>query len=129
MIEIIDISMFSLKLKATIQKSGRLGFTRDTANAIGCNKEISVKFARDSEDGDALYMIVSEKGATNSLSVSKAGEYYYVQAKLLFDSLGIDYKTQTVMFDLVRMSNLDINLGGQVYKLNKRIICKKEKNN
>lgn len=126
MIEVIDISKFSVKLKATIQKTGRLGFTKETADVIGCHKGINIKFARDTEDGNVFYMIIVPQGTSNSFEVCKAGQYYYVQTKLLFDSLSLDYKHTTIMFDMVRMYNLDTSLEGCVYKLIKRVRCKKQ---
>ncbi len=120
MIEIINISKFSVKLKATIQKTGRLGFTMETSNVLGCEKGIGIRFARDTEDDSVLYMIIVERGASNSFDVRKAGDYYYIQTKLLFDSLAYDYKNNTIIFDLVRLPKLDASLDGCVYKLIKR---------
>ena len=45
----------------------------------------------------------------------------------MFDAFGYDYKRYNIMFDLVRISELDELLGGNVYKLNKRVLMRKEK--
>lgn len=34
--------------------------------------------------------------------------------------MGFDYKRKTIMFDLVRNSDLDNEMGGEAYKMNKR---------
>ena len=45
----------------------------------------------------------------------------------MFESFGYDYRKYNIMFDMVRMMDLDELLEGQVYKLNKRVIMRKEK--
>jgi hypothetical protein len=45
----------------------------------------------------------------------------------LFDALGLDYKNNTIIFDLHRMASLDDELNGEAYKLVKRVVPKLEK--
>lgn len=127
MITIIKTRDFNVKLKATIHSSGRLGFTADTAIALSLSSFSFAKFARDDEDDQALYLIITAKEDEDSFKVTKSGSYYYLPTTLMFESFGYDYKKYNIMFDLIRKSNLDELLGGQVYKLNKRIVARKEK--
>ncbi len=127
MITIIRTRDFNVKLKATIHASGRLGFTADTATALSLSPSSLAKFARDDEDEKSLYLIITDTPDEDAFKVIKAGAYYYLPTSLMFDSLGFDYKRFNIMFDLVRMTDLDELLDGQVYKLNKRIIMRKEK--
>lgn len=127
MITIIKTRDFNVKLKATIHSSGRLGFTADTAIALSLSSSSFAKFARDDEDDQALYLIITAKEDEDSFKVTKSGSYYYLPTTLMFESFGYDYKKYNIMFDLIRKSDLDELLGGQVYKLNKRIVARKEK--
>lgn len=62
MISIIKTSDFNVKLKATIHSSGRLGFTADTAVNLNLSDDTFVKFAKDNENENELFMIfVAEK--------------------------------------------------------------------
>ncbi len=127
MIRIIKTRDFNVKLKATIHSSGRLGFTSDTAVALSLSSASFAKFANDDEDDKALYLIISSSEDEDSFKVTKSGAYYYLPTSLMFDAFGYDYKRYNIMFDLVRISELDELLGGNVYKLNKRVLMRKEK--
>ena len=127
MIRIIKTRDFNVKLKATIDSSGRHGFTSDTAVALSLSSASFAKFANDDEDDKALYLIISSSEDEDSFKVTKSGAYYYLPTSLMFDAFGYDYKRYNIMFDLVRISELDELLGGNVYKLNKRVLMRKEK--
>ncbi len=121
MIEILSAKKFQVKLKATIQATGRLGFTEDTANALHLDVRVPMKFARDDER-DVLYLARLQEGDEDSFGVKKSGNYFYLDTRALFDTLGIDYRNHSVIFDLARATSLDELMGGEAYKL-----CKREK--
>lgn len=127
MISIIKTRDFNVKLKATIHSSGRLGFTSDTASSLNLSSSSFVKFAKDDEDDRALYLILTDKPDEDTFKVTKSGSYFYLPTSLMFESFGYDYRKYNIMFDMVRMMDLDELLEGQVYKLNKRVIMRKEK--
>ena len=52
----------------------------------------------------------------DSFKVCKAGAYYYVNTKVMFDSLGIDYISKTIIFDIIKLQDT-VN---EVYKMIKR---------
>lgn len=124
---VISASKFKTKFKATVHKSGKLGFTDATARELGFDKsnEPYVKFARDDEDPSTLYLINVRHEDEDAFRVYRAGNYYYVNTKLMFDSLGVDYKTVSVAYDMIKLD--DENEEGEVYKMNKRIIKRSEK--
>lgn len=123
-INIIDITQFSVRLKATIQATGKLGFTNETANCLNLQIGNAVKFAKDDET-EELYLIIANDNTTNTLKVCKSGMYYYIQTKLMFDAFGYDYKNKTIIFDLTRKNDLDESLNGKVYKMNKRELIRR----
>lgn len=127
-IEILSAKKFNVKLKATIQATGRLGFTEATAKFLNLSSGKHVKFAKDSETDD-FFMSVCDGSDTDTFEVKVSSGYYYVPAKMLFDARGYDYVNKTIIFDMVRNDALDSLLGGETYKLNKREKERKDKDN
>ena len=126
-IKILSAKNFATKLKATIQASGRLGFTAETATALDLKSGKFAKFAKDDEN-DELYLIIINEGSEDAFSVRESSGYFYVPTKVMFDTLGFDYENGNIMFDLVRQPSLDNDLQGQVYRMKQRTIkYKKEK--
>ncbi len=116
----IKTTELNVKLKCSIQASGKLGFTDATATALRLDKERYIKFAQDTDDNNQLYMVFVASNDDGSFKVRKSGSYYYIPTQALFESLGYNYKDTNYIFDLVRMVNLDITAQGEVYKMNKR---------
>lgn len=127
MISIIKTRDYNTRLKATIHSSGRLGFTAETAASLALSNSRYVKFAKDDEDDQALYLLVTNQEDEDTFRVTKSGAYFYLPTALMFESFGYDFRKYNIMFDMVRKPDLDALLSGQVYKLNKRVIMRKEK--
>lgn len=127
MITIIRTSEYNVKLKATIHSSGRLGFTADTADKLNLSGEVYVKFAKDDDNENELFMVLVSNEDEDSFKVVKSGKYYYLPTTAMFQSFGYDFKKYNIMFDLVRMSDYDNIVNGRVYKLNKRVNMRKAK--
>ena len=125
-IQILSAKNFAIKLKATIQASGRLGFTAETATALGLESGKFAKFAKDDEN-DSLYLIIINERSEDAFEIRLTSGYYYVPTKVMFDALGFNYENGNIMFDLVRKSSLDDDLQGQVYFMKQRPIKNKEK--
>jgi hypothetical protein len=127
-IRIINAKQFTTKLKATIQFSGRLGFTEDTANALDLSVGKFARFAQDDEK-NTLYLIIIDKASEDAFQIRLSSGYYYVPTKMMFDMLGFDYEHNTIMFDLIRQPSLDADLMGQAYLMKQRINKRKDKAN
>ena len=127
-ITILSAKNFAIKLKATIQASGRLGFTAETANALGLEFGKFAKFAKDDEN-DSLYLIIINERSEDAFEIRLTSGYYYVPTKVMFDALGFNYENGNIMFDLVRQPSLDDDLQGQVYFMKQRQIKNREKKN
>lgn len=63
----------------------------------------------------------------DAFEVRTSGSYFYVATKRLFDELGFDYKKKNIMFDLIRKQSLDEEVVGEVYKMDKRVLPRREK--
>lgn len=123
---VLSAKEFSAKLKVTIQETGKLGFTKDTADFFKLELKKYAKFAKDNEKGD-LYLILLDKGNSDAFEIKGVSGYYYVQTARMFDKLGMDYKNMVYMFDLIRQESLDGDLLGEVYFMKERHHKRKEK--
>ena len=79
-----------------------------------------VKFAMSEEN--ELYLINCPTRDDDAFRVLKAGDYFSVNTKALFDSLGYDYRKNNIMFDMVK----EVVDGMEVYKLIKREVPRKK---
>lgn len=124
--KILSAKTYGVKLKATIQATGKLGFTKATSDVLGLGVRKFIKFAQ-SDDERELYLIVSESENEDAFKVSISSGYYSLNTKGLFDALDLDYKNKTIIFDLQRIVSLDNELEGDVYKMVYREILKMDK--
>jgi hypothetical protein len=92
-------------LKATIHSSGKLGFSAGAIKAMNINSNSFVQIALNAEDksDQNLYAFITKQADENALKINKAGDYYYVNTKALFDKLEIDYRKNKIMFDIVEI--------------------------
>ena len=127
-IRILNAKQFTTKLKATIQFSGRLGFTEETANVLDLSVGKFTRFAQDDEK-NTLYLIIIDKASEDAFQIRLSSGYYYVPTKMMFDMLGFDYEHNTIMFDLIRQPSLDADLMGQAYLMKQRVNKRKDKAN
>ena len=117
----LNTTELNVKLKCTIQASGKLGFTETTAKALKFDQqERYIRFARDTDDNNQLYMVFVNSADDGAFKVKRSGSYYYIPTQALFDSLGYNFKDINYIFDLIRMSGLDITAQGEVYKMRQR---------
>lgn len=123
----LSARVFDPKLKARVQNTGKLGFGEDTVRTLNLDRNTYVSFMLDEESkDDTLYMSISRNASTDAFQVNVAGKYCNLSTARMFDSLGIEYKSKTAIYDLVRMSNLDEELEGEVYKMLLRYTNKKQ---
>lgn len=109
-------------LKLTVQKTGKLGFSKYAINSLKLQNNRYCKFARDKES-NGLYFLLSEEKDEYTYDISKAGEYYYIKAKSFLEEINIDYTNDniTIIFDMSRVEEQE-----NVYELTKRVINKKK---
>jgi len=66
--------------------------------------------------------VIQEYPDDETFKINKAGVYYYLNTKNLFDELNLDYLRKKIIYDIQEIRNDDIDL----YKLNKREIVRKK---
>ncbi len=119
-LKFLDAKEFEANLKCTIQSNGKLNFSAAAINILELSNHKSVKFAmnEDAKVGDELYILIQDSITNDAFKINKAGNYYYLNAKALFDSFGMDYKAHSIIFDIVKTE--DTIDGYPLYKLNRR---------
>lgn len=124
-LKFIDSTSLDRNLKATVHKSGKIGFTRDAAKKLNLGESKSAKIAINDEDSEdtSLYLVIENGIADGAFRINKAGEYYYINTKALFDGLGMDYTSNTYVYDIVSTT-----IEGQQVYMFKRRPLKKAKN-
>lgn len=121
--KILSAKDYSQKLRVSIQSSGKLSFTNETVRCLGINSYSKVVFGQDDDDPSILYFIIPDDcSRSDAFAVRASGKYFYVPTKTLFDALGIDYAGDDagVLYDLIRMEEMDAEVGGKVFKMNRR---------
>ena len=111
--------------KATVHSTGKLGFSADAIEFLQLTEQKVIQFAQNEEDesDQNLYAVIFEAAQEGAFKISKAGDYFYVNTKNLFDTLGIDYKNTKVIFDMVK-SEYE---GQPIIKMLRRELKKKKK--
>ena len=93
---------FTVRLKATIQATGKLGFTQDTIDQLRLTSDCSVYLAGDDENKKVMYMGVLRERMEDAFPVLSSGKYFYLNTTNLFKALKLDFEHKVYMFDLSR---------------------------
>lgn len=100
-IEFEDPNKVGGSIKATIHKTGKLGFSAGAEVFMNIKDDsfFRIGFNNSSETEEKIYMVPSDT-EDSSFKVSKAGMYYYINLKNVFDKRGIDYKSKSYIYDI-----------------------------
>ncbi len=122
--KILSARDYNDRLKVTVQMTGRMNFNVETGESLGLTTSMGIKFFKEGEP-EELYMAVMPEPDPDSFPIKKSGQYFYVNAKLLFDALKVDYSNFTVFYDLTRCSEYDEEAGGKCFSMNVRYFLKR----
>lgn len=114
---LLSAKNFAFTLKVTIQRSGKLGFSAPTAEALGIDTNTYAKFYMDDENPMSPVVVFSKNKDDDSFKANKSGDYYSLSTSILFESLGFDFKKQNIICDLKREEEVDALVGGTAYRL------------
>lgn len=105
-------------LKATAHKNGKLGFSLDAARKmeLAPGKGARIAFDEENPQDKTLNMIISSVAMEDTFKIIKAGDYYYLNAKPLFEELELDYRNDSIVYDI---SEVMID-SRPIYKFTKR---------
>lgn len=114
---ILKANELSQPLKATVQKTGKLGFTAFTATQLNLDADTYVNFYQDEDAPQSPVLVFSKNASAESFRVHKSGQYFSLSTAALFDRLGFNYKAENVICDLKRIPEADELVGGDAYRL------------
>lgn len=112
------------RCKATIQNSGKLGFSNTAAQLLKLSTS-SRFLVSDIGNGNYAAVVLPNSLDERGFVVRKASNYFTVDMKAFFDQKGIDYrrKDATIMYDIVPLP--ETYQGEQVFKMTVRIHAKR----
>jgi len=119
---ILSSKKYGVRLKATIQGTGHLGFTGGTALVLRLEEHSHIRFAKKNEKSEDMWMAVMPGEDAEGFRLLKTGGYYKVNTRSLFEALGVDYTSRVVIYDLVRDIEQDAVLGGEAYHMTPRYL-------
>ncbi len=115
--------------KCTVHTSGKLGFSEGGMRRMALTPESYVVIASNEEDSsdDNLYAWVEPNDQNGGFKVCKAGDYFYLNIKALFDELKVDYRNKEIVtiYDIIG----DKYEGMSIFKLQKRTQKRSKKKN
>tara|TARA_R100000789_G_scaffold73730_1_gene69351 strand:+ start:110 stop:481 length:372 start_codon:yes stop_codon:yes gene_type:complete len=117
-LEFFDSSSKYGVIKATVHKTGKLGFSSGASKYMNLEEmeHINIGFNKSNPDDNCLYIVETNEETDKTFKIVQAGEYYYVFIKNILKQLNIDYKNESVIYDIEKMT-VD---GSLVYKLCRR---------
>lgn len=88
-------------IKASIHKTGKLGFSSGAQEFMNINEESYFKIGFNNNDltDQNIYMVPCEK-SSEAFKASKAGMYFYINLKHVFDKRGLEYKKGSNIYDI-----------------------------
>ncbi len=105
-------------IKATVHKTGKLGFSSGASKLMNIANVEGFNIGMNSSDNEdkSLYLVpVNNVESEKSFKVVKAGEYFYLFIKSIMRELKIDYKNESVIYEIE-----EIEGNVKYYKLTRR---------
>lgn len=120
--KLVDARQYQQKrCKATIQRSGKLGFSANAAEymALRPNARLLVS---ECGDGDLAAVVCDDE---RGFPVRKAAKYFSVNMKAFFDQRNVDYRDakHVIAYDIVKLN--ESFEGHPVFKLTRRVITRR----
>ena len=106
-LDLFDSSSKYGVIKASVHKTGKLGFSSGASKLMDLEtvKYFNIGLNKADEEDKSLYLVPIEEETDKSFKVVKAGEYYYVFIKNVLRELKIDYKNESVIYDIDEISD------------------------
>ena len=108
LIQFEDPSKNNGVIKATIHKTGKLGFSSSAQNFLSLGEESYFKIGFNDIDAydNNIYLVPSGED-DQTFKAAKAGDYYYINLKHIFDKRGLDYQNETMIYDIKKQKSGD----------------------
>jgi hypothetical protein len=117
---ILNAKEFSVKsCKATVQKTGKLGFSAAATEVLGLAEGKSI-LVSELNDKDLAMVILPNSLDHRGFELIKSSNYFALKMKSFFDQRGYDYTNEnvTIIYDIVKMK--EMYNGFPIFKLTYR---------
>ncbi len=100
----------NVEAKCSIHKSGKLGFSSGAAKKLSLETDRFFHVAINEEDpnDDSLYLIRANELEEKAFNVLKAGEYFYLNLKHLFEQMGLKYQSESISYTVREVKEEDM---------------------
>lgn len=117
-LEFFDSSSKYGVIKATVHKTGKLGFSSGASKYMNLENVsyLSIGLNKSDKEDDCLYLVQVKNETDKSFKIVKAGDYFYVFIKNILRDLNIDYKNESVIYDIEEIEQGE----KKIYKLCRR---------
>jgi len=105
-------------IKATVHKTGKLGFSSGAAKFMKLEEFsfFNIGYNKANPNDTSLYLLPLKEEGEKSFQLVKAGEYYYIYIKNVLMELKLDYKNESIIYDIYE----EIFNDKTIYKLTRR---------
>ena len=119
---IVNAGGFVENAKATVQRSGRLGLSREAANLLKPERNGRILLATCDDGNLGCVVLPPNSDDSRGFRWQLASGYFSANLKPFFDSIGLDYSSTevTTIFDIVQTD--EKYMGFPVFKLRKRLV-------
>lgn len=117
-LEFFDSSSKYGVVKATVHKTGKLGFSSGASKYMNLENAsyLNIGLNKSDKEDDCLYLVEVKNETDKSFKIVKAGDYFYVFIKNILRDLNIDYKNESVIYDIEEIEQGE----KKIYKLCRR---------
>jgi hypothetical protein len=101
--EFADVTKEPLKPKASIHKTGKLGFNSDAAELMSLRSGLPFSVAVGADGATKEIALVPYKDShpkKSRIEVAKAGDYYYLNLRNFFDLREVPYEQYRIVYDI-----------------------------
>lgn len=119
---IVNAGGFVENAKATVQRSGRLGLSREAANLLKPERNGRILLATCDDGNLGCVVLPPNSDDSRGFRWQLASGYFSANLRPFFDSVGLDYSNTevTTIFDIVQTD--EKYMGFPVFKLRKRLV-------
>ena len=105
-------------IKATVHRTGKLGFSSGAAKFMKLDQieYFNIGYNKADDEDNSLYFVPLENENDKAFKVVKAGDYYYVFIKNILKEKKIDYKVESIIYEI---DEIEVS-GKKIFKLYKR---------
>ena len=100
------------KVKCSIHKTGRLGFSEEAADLLKLDERKFAKIGTDPEEDNKenLFLLFATESDNETFKIYKAGKYYFLKTQYLFNDLGVDFRNNKIKYGIQEFEHDGIKL-------------------